>query len=109
MLDYLSDPNIEERMACSLDCCVGNNLPNFFESMLEKEPHLYENIIGTTGLEMLRQVRKAWQDAIYYDADGRGFSQTPQWKEFAVLTEQLNNHIKDSVRKKRGITTTENP
>jgi len=100
-LDYLADPKIEEGMVCTLDCCIGNNTPRFFESLLGNDLPLYEMILGDDGIEMVRQFEKEFDDAIYYEEEG--FSQKPRWKKFNALAEQLSVHIKNSIKKHEGL------
>jgi hypothetical protein len=95
-LDYLADPAIEEKMICSLDCCIGNNTPLFIEEILGNKLSLYESIIGITGIELVREFDRQLEEAVYYDAE-QGFSQKAQWKNFSKLCEQLSKHIKISI------------
>lgn len=97
-LDYLADPSIEEGMVCTLDCCIGNNTPRYFEALLGNDLPLYESVLGSHGIEMVRQFQKELDEAIYYD-DEQGFSKKPRWKQFSALAERLSLHIKDSVKK----------
>lgn len=97
-LDFLADPNIEERMVCSLDCCIGNNIYRYFEAIRGDDASLYQEIIGLLGLQIVRKFESALKSAIYYDGES-GFSQEPRWKEFSMLAAQLSNHIKCSMKK----------
>jgi len=107
-LDFLANPEIEKKMACSLDCCVGNSMPKYFDEILadkDKNKHRYEEIIGIDGLELLRKFEKIESLAIYYDGPpGSGFSSRGKWKEFAFLAKRLSKHIRKAVRdhKKHG-------
>ncbi len=100
-LDFLADPNIENEMVCTLDCCIGNVLPCYFETLLGKDANSVQNIIGITGLEFLRHLDNAHCVALYYDGK-KGFSREFRWIEFREFAERVSRHIKQamSVHKK---------
>jgi hypothetical protein len=108
-LDFLADPLIEEKMACSLDCCIGNSIYRYFDSIQgrddlsdktdENRAALYQAIIAAEGIKMAHEFEKLlYQEGIYYD-DKPGFSQELRWKKLSTLAQQLSEHIKNSLRK----------
>lgn len=110
-LDFLSDPNIETKMICELEFYPVDILMHRLEIMLEEktETPLYENVIDTTGIEMLRQFANKfyciliWHQPIYIRTHEKGFSQTPEWQEFSLFAGRLSTRIKDSVKKHKAI------
>jgi hypothetical protein len=90
-LDFLISPDIEEKMSCSLDCCIGNNTWPWIERMIDNKD--IQIVVGEEGLELLRQLDKRLHDAIYYD-DEIAFSKTERWLEFVEFATKVNSFLK---------------
>lgn len=90
-LDFLIDPDIEEKMVCSLDCCIGNNTWRRIEEMIDNKD--IQIVVREEGLELLRQLDKRFHDALYYD-DEIAFSKTERWLEFVEFATKVNNFLK---------------
>lgn len=84
-------------MVCTFDCCVGNNMPRFFEVILDEEKQGFGDILKPEGLELINQLHDVFDDIVYFN-DEEGFSQTPEWIPYQALTKKISDHIKLNVR-----------
>jgi len=113
-LDSLRSQQSIDAMSCSMDCCLGNNLPGIIETLIE-EPHLInltQSIIGETGIKLLQEFESIFEKILYCDT--QYYDYTPQynvchdrekqisrqqrWLAFFELVNKLDNHLKESVK-----------
>jgi hypothetical protein len=101
-LDFLASPTIEEKMICSLDCCIGNS--RRAQTVIDgaEEYEEMRSIVGDEGLQLVRQLEEIMYDACYYD-DEKGFSKKQRWLDFVVFVNKVNVFLKDAVKRYEAI------
>src|SRR5438445_384284 len=110
-LDFLADPHVEEKMVCSLDCCIGNS--RVIEMFLGSDCNVMQSLLGDKGIDLIRQYDEMkfpyrYSDKeyhydddlgfIYYD-DEKGFSKKQRWLDFVSRINIINFFFKDILRK----------
>lgn len=95
-LDFLTSPDIEEKMVCTLDCCIGNYTWPNIEKMIDNKD--MQPVLGAEGSELLRELYDRLDDAVYYD-DEKGFSKKQRWLDFATFAHKVNIFLKDVLKK----------
>lgn len=99
-LDFLASSNIEEKMVCPLDCCIGNYTLPLIEDFIESDDYEdIRSIIGDTGVKLLIQLHKGLDDDACYFDDEKGFSKKQRWIDFVKLVNAANIHLKQSLAK----------
>ena len=97
-LDFLASPTIEEKMGCTLDCCIGNSgTRRTLIKCAETYPEM-RAIVGDEGLQLVCQLEELFDDACSYD-DEKGFSKKQRWLDFVVFVNKVNTFLKDAVKR----------
>ncbi len=94
-LDFLTSPDIEEKMVCTLDCCTGNDTWPWIEKMINDKD--VQPVLGDEGLDLLRELYDRLDEACYYD-DEKGFSKQQRWLEFADFANTVNIFLKNVLK-----------
>lgn len=97
LLDFLADPAIEEKMRCSLDCCVLHQLSHPLKIILEDETKKFENILGNNGLELIKEFNASYEAFMYSDEE-EGFSKKAHWVEFREFSKKVSDYIKQQIK-----------
>jgi hypothetical protein len=92
-LNFLTSPNIEEKMGCTFDCCIGNYVPFMVETLIENEKMHY--LFGQEGLKLLRQLNRRLSDVMHDDEEG--FSKKQGWLGFVEFANKVNIFLKDTL------------
>ncbi|MGE0206476.1 MAG: hypothetical protein AB7R69_01360 [Candidatus Babeliales bacterium] len=91
------NPNPDGSFACSFDCCMGNSAFDF-DDVLEEHPQEFADVIGITGIAMLKQLRATVDIVIWFDNnDSKKLAQNPGWQEICAFGQKVHKHIKDSL------------
>lgn len=95
-LDMLVAINIEEKMSCTFDCCVGNDLLPHIRSMIEAEEK--KHFLKNEGLKLLRELEKYIDKYVIY-CDAKDFSKTKTWLDFVEFACKANIFFKDIMKR----------